>query len=73
MAEQTALLPAFDPPQKATRKSYTVDEKLRVVDFYNKNGKNLYRTSRHIGMNTKNVLRWLKDEKKNRECKGGSR
>ena len=55
------------------RKSYTREEKIRVLAFYNNNSCNLYKTCQHFNLNTKNVLRWLKDEKKIRESKRGTR
>ena len=41
--EQSSL--SFGPKaKKPTRKSYTREEKLRVITFYKENGKNLYKT-----------------------------
>ena len=48
--------------EKAQRKSYTREFKLKVIRFYRKN--NLYRTSKRYELNTKTVLRWIKQESK---------
>ncbi len=60
------------PSDKKTRRSYTKDEKLKVLAFY-KEHKNLYRTCKHFDISTKNVLRWAKDEDKIKNSKRGSR
>ena len=70
--EQTSL--SFAPKaQKATRKSYVREAKLSVIAFYKENRINLYKTCQHFDLNTKNVLRWLKNEKEILESKRGSR
>ena len=46
------------------RRSYTREDKLRVLKFYKDNGRNLYKTCQQFNLNTKNVLRWIKEEKK---------
>ena len=60
------------PPERKGRRSYTREEKLQVVAFYKEN-KNLYRTCQHFDINSKNVLRWVKDEDKLKSAKRGSR
>ena len=47
-----------------TRKSYSREEKLNVTKWYWNNGRNLYQTCKHFDMNSKTVLRWIKDERK---------
>ena len=74
MAEQlqltldgTALAPV------AKRKSYTREEKLKVVKFYFDNGNNLYQTSKKLSLNTKNILRWIRAEEQIRDSSKGRR
>ena len=55
------------------KKSYTREDKIRVLTFYKNNGCNLYKTCQEFNLNTKNVLRLIKDEKKITESKGGAR
>ena len=43
------------------RKTYMREEKIRVLAFCN--SCNLYKTCQHFKLNTKNMFRWLKDEK----------
>ena len=69
MAEQVRLCAV----EKKTRKSYTRDEKLKVASFYKENGSNLYRTCKEFDLNSKTVLRWIKDEEKIKKSKRGSR
>lgn len=47
-----------------TRRSYTREEKLKVVQWYWINGHNLYQTCKKFELNSKTVLRWIKDERK---------
>ena len=61
------------PPDKRRRKSYTRETKLKVVEFYYSRQKNLYQTSKHFELNTKTVLRWVKDEEKIRHSRKGSK
>jgi transposase-like protein len=56
---------------KLKRKSYTREFKLVVVKFYKEN--NLYRTSKNYSLNTKTILRWVKDVKKIKAAKKGSK
>ena len=60
---------------KKTRKSYSREEKLKVVKYYHDNGKNLYQTCKRFSMNSKSVMRWVKDEEKIRgsSSKGSKR
>ena len=46
---------------KKTRKSYTREQKLDGIRWYSLNGENLYRRYKHFSLNTKTVLRWIKD------------
>ena len=46
---------------KKTRKSYTREQKLDVIRWYSLNGENLYRTCQQFSLNSKTVLRWIKD------------
>ena len=46
------------------RRSYAREDKLRVLAFYKENRNNLYRTCQKFDINSKNLLRWLKDEKR---------
>ena len=60
-------------PLIKTRKSYSREEKLKVVGHYYSEGQNLYQTCKRFSLNTKTVLRWLKDEEKIRGSKKGSK
>lgn len=51
------------------RKSYTREEKLKVLFFYH--GNNLYQTCKKFDLNSKTVLRWIKDEDKIKKTKKG--
>ena len=42
--------------EKQKRKSYTRDDKLKVVSYYKDNGNNLYRTCQYFNQSAKNVL-----------------
>ena len=55
------------------RRSYTREDKLRVLKFHKDNDCNLYKTCQQFNLNTKNVLRWIKEEKKITESKKGAR
>ena len=61
------------PPDKQTRNSYTRETKLKVIEFYYSRRKNLYQTCKHFELNTKTVMRWIKDEQKIRDSKKGSK
>ena len=49
---------ADSPQLRVTRKSYTRETKLEVVRFYHENS--LYLTAKKFGLNTKVILRWVK-------------
>ena len=75
-AEPTGTLQATldgQSPGKPKRKSYTRETKLKVVESYYARRKNLYQTCKHYGLNTKTVMRWIKDEEKIRQSKKGSK
>ena len=55
---------------KQKRQSYKRERKLEVTAFYHSS--NLYKTSREFSLNTKTILRWVKDEQKIRGSKKGS-
>lgn len=54
---------------KAWRKSYSRETKLDIISFYHVNARNLYQTAKKFSLNTKTILRWLKDEENIRESK----
>ena len=56
---------------KKKRKSYTRQEKLRVISFYKEH--NLYQTCEHFELNSKTVLRWVRDKKNITKSKRGSK
>ena len=56
---------------KLKRKSYSREYKLEVVRFYREN--NLYQTSKKHSLNTKTILRWVRDESKLKKAKKGSK
>ena len=58
---------------KQKRKSYTRETKLKVIEFYYSRRKNLYQNCKQFELNTKTVLRWIKDEKKILDSKKGSK
>ena len=64
-------LPGTSTKEKVKRKSYTREFKLEVVRYYREN--NLYRTSKFYSLSIKTVLRWVKDEKKLKKAKKGSK
>ena len=59
--------------QTRKRKSYHREEQLKVVKFYFDNEKNLYQTCNKFSLNSKNVLRWIKDKEKIRKSGKGSK
>ena len=75
MAEASSVssLAPFDSSTsgKRSRKSYTREFKLIVVNFYRAN--NLYQTSKQFSLNTKTILRWAGDEEKIKDAKKGSK
>ncbi len=65
-------LPGTFAKEKMRRKSYTREFKLEVVvKYYRENS--LYRTSKFYSLNTKTVLRWVKDETMLKKAKKGSK
>ena len=65
LARQLELNETMEPRsmvEKAQRKSFTREFKLNVIRYYQKN--NLYRTSKCYELNTKTILRWIKQESK---------
>ncbi len=58
-------------PVKKKRKSYTRENKLKVV--YVEGERNLYRTCKKYSLNTKMVVRWINDEEKIRDSHKGSK
>ena len=56
---------------KLKRQNYTRERKLEVVAFYHAN--NLYKTSKEFALNTRTILRWVRDEEKIRGSRKGSR
>ena len=73
MAEGGIQLTLDGITQTRKRKSYSREEKLKVVKFYFDNEKNLYQTCKKFSLNSKNVLRWIKDEEKIRKSGKGSK
>lgn len=58
--------------QKNVRKSYTREEKLQVLDWYQKNGRNKYRTAKMFGMNIRTLSKWVRAEDTIRRSRYGS-
>ena len=64
MAEQQVLMESM---LKKARKSYNREEKTKVVVkymYYHETSKNFHQTCKRISMNSKSVMRWVKDEEK---------
>ena len=53
------------------RWSYTREEKLKVTQWYWNNGQNWYQMCKKFGLNSRTVLRWIKDERKIKDSKKG--
>lgn len=60
-------------PGSAKRKSYSREKKLLVVKFYHENDNNLYQTCKKFSLNSKTVLRWIRDKKKIKKSSKGSK
>ena len=73
MRAESLSFAACQPTTPLKRKNYSREQKLKVLDFYRENGKNLYKTCQHFDLNSKNVLRLLACEKGIRDSKCGSR
>jgi len=54
-----------------TRRSYAREEKLQVTQWYWNNGQNLYQTCKKFELNSKIILRWIKDERKIKNSRKG--
>ena len=59
--------------QAATRKrkSYSREDKLKVFTFYHSNEKNMYQTTKRFGLNSRTVMRWVRNKKNIRESQKG--
>ena len=55
------------------RKSYSREEKLKVVRYYYGNNENLYRTCKTFSLNSRTVKRWIDNHDKIEERKKGSK
>ena len=71
VASGSGLTVAPGRSEKKKRRSYTKEEKMKVIAFYKEH--NLYKTCQKFHVNSKNVLRWKKDEDKIAASKRGSR
>ena len=71
MATQVTLDGTSPAGSKASRKSYTREYKLSVVEVYRSS--TLYATAKRFGLNTKTILRWAADEEKIRQSSKGSK
>ncbi|XP_014662550.1 PREDICTED: uncharacterized protein LOC106805471 [Priapulus caudatus] len=58
--------------QRNVRKSYTREEKLQVLDWYQRNGRNKYRTAKMFGMNIRTLSKWVHAEDAIRRSRHGS-
>ncbi|XP_064398342.1 uncharacterized protein LOC135344968 isoform X3 [Halichondria panicea] len=65
----TEVLEGFLPTR---RKNYTREEKMLVISWHHENGRKIYQTAKHFLINTKSIIRWLKNEAKIRSSKEGS-
>ena len=70
MATQVTLTRAVS---KSTRKSYTREFKLQVIDYYRDPRNTLYATAKHFSVDKKCILRWSSEETKIKESSKGSR
>ena len=73
MSEASAILSKETRSLKRSRRSYTREEKIRVVSWYKENDSNLYKTCKKFTLNTKTVMRWIKDEEKIKKSKKGTK
>ena len=73
MATQLSLTGTPVTTAKATRKSYSREYKLQVVDYYRDPQYSLYVTSKHFDISTKCILRWAKGENKIKKSTKGSK
>uniref|UniRef100_A0A1X7TTA4 DDE-1 domain-containing protein n=1 Tax=Amphimedon queenslandica TaxID=400682 RepID=A0A1X7TTA4_AMPQE len=65
---QSTLMPGSGPFIR-TRKSYTREEKLKLVTFYHKNSENMYQNCKRFQLNNRTVKRWVTNEKAIKESK----
>uniref|UniRef100_A0A1X7US58 Uncharacterized protein n=1 Tax=Amphimedon queenslandica TaxID=400682 RepID=A0A1X7US58_AMPQE len=65
---QSTLMPGSGP-SKRTRKSYTTEEKLKVVTFYDENSENMYQICKRFQLNNRAVKHWVTNEKAIKESK----
>lgn len=56
---------------KRTRRSFTREEKLKIVRYYRENDSNLYRTCKQFNLNSRTLKRWVVAEKAIKESKKG--
>ena len=68
MSEASVILSKEIGSLKRSR-SYTREEKIQVVSWYKENDSNLYKTCKKFTLNTKAVMRWIKDEEKFKKSK----
>ncbi len=59
-------------PVTFSRKSYTREEKIGILNFYH-DGNTQYRTCKEFNLNTRTLERWIKNEQKIRGSKRGTR
>lgn len=62
----------MDVTPKKTRKSYSREKKLEIIQFY-KQCKNQYKTCKEFGLNTKTLMRMINSETKIKGSPGGAR
>ena len=58
-------------PVKRKRQSYTREDKLKVVQYYEENGENMYQACKRFQLNSRTVKRWIVDKKAIKESKKG--
>ena len=68
---QSTLPFAAKPTSSKIRKSYTREEKLKIIAYYRDNNKNCYKTCKFFNINFKNLYRWVKEEDKIKDSKRG--
>ena len=70
MATQVTLTGAVP---KSSRKSYTREFKLQVIDYYRNPRNTLYATAKHFSVDKKCILRWSSEETKIKKSSKGSK
>lgn len=58
-----------DSSAKATRRSFTREFKLSVIQWFHSNDKNILRTASYFKIDRKQVRQWIKNEEKIRKQK----